>query len=173
MGIYSKIKNKSKESLKLGDFCDAYQPQTIPQKKFKTNGLYPVYGANGIIGFYDKYNHQGKQVIVGCRGNCGSVNLTEEKSWINGNAMVIKPKNGFNLITLFYLLHCVNFNKITEKSGVPQITCSRIKEIRIPTVSNEQIIESLILFDKKINVFNEKLNITIEIKNFLLSNLFI
>lgn len=58
-------------------------------------GKYPVFGANGIIGRYDQFNHESPELLVTCRGaTCGSVNISLPKSWITGNAMVIRPKNG-------------------------------------------------------------------------------
>ena len=41
----------------LGEVCEMYQPKTISGKDMVENGAYPVFGANGIIGRYDKFNH--------------------------------------------------------------------------------------------------------------------
>lgn len=71
-----------------------YQPKTISTKEMVENGAHPVFGANGIIGKYDKYNHEEPQLLITCRGaTCGSVNISEPKSWINGNAMVVRSKD--------------------------------------------------------------------------------
>jgi type I restriction enzyme, S subunit len=78
----------------LGETCEMYQPKTIGTKDLVPNGPYPVFGANGVIGRYDKYNHEEPQLLVTCRGaTCGSVNISEPKSWITGNAMVVRPLN--------------------------------------------------------------------------------
>ena len=42
----------------LGEICEIYQPKTISKKEMLPNGKYPVFGANGIIGTYDQYNHE-------------------------------------------------------------------------------------------------------------------
>lgn len=45
------------------------------------NGKYPVFGANGIIGKYDKFNHKNSELLITCRGaTCGSVNISIPKS---------------------------------------------------------------------------------------------
>ena len=77
------------ERVKLKEIAEVYQPQTISQRELTDSG-FDVYGANGIIGKYGRYNHEFEQVVIGCRGNCGAVNFTKPKSWITGNAMVIK-----------------------------------------------------------------------------------
>ena len=84
--------------VKLGGVCDIYQPKTISKKQMIKNGKYPVFGANGIIGKYDKFNHKNSELLITCRGaTCGSVNISIPKSWINGNAMVVRSKNKKNL----------------------------------------------------------------------------
>jgi restriction endonuclease S subunit len=72
------------EIKQLGDVCELYQPKTISSKEMVDDGDYPVFGANGIIGKYDKYNHEEPQLLITCRGaTCGSINISEPKSWIN------------------------------------------------------------------------------------------
>ena len=89
------------------------------------DGDYPVFGANGIIGKYDKYNHEEPQLLITCRGaTCGSINISEPKSWINGNAMVVRPKdNSLNLKFIEYLfLGGIDISKTITGAAQPQIT---------------------------------------------------
>ena len=172
-GIFRIIKRNTVNYIKLGDFCDLYQPKTISQNLLKKNEKYPVYGANGIIGYYNDYNHETSQVIVGCRGNCGSIQLTNTKSWINGNAMVIKPLNNIKLIYLYYLIHTIRFDKIIEKSSVPQITRDKMKTIKIPANFDNKILDMLILLDKKIELLQKEVKVLKKIKLQLLNVLFI
>lgn len=80
------------KSATLGQICKMYQPKTLSAKEMKSNGAYAVYGANGIIGNHDQYNHEASQLLVTCRGaTCGAVNVSKPFSWINGNAMVVQP----------------------------------------------------------------------------------
>ena len=66
----------------LGEACELYQPQTISSAELVEDGSYPVYGANGIIGRYDKFNHEESQLLVTCRGaTCGTVNITQPYAW--------------------------------------------------------------------------------------------
>ncbi len=81
------------EVKRLGEIADCYQPETLSLSKTSNGGRYPVYGANGVIGRLDRYNHEDSEVIVGCRGQCGTVFLTPPKAWINGNAMVIHVRD--------------------------------------------------------------------------------
>src|SRR5690606_23448512 len=82
------------ETDKLGSVCDLYQPVTLSSAELSMTGEYLVYGANGIIGSHNQYNHEDSEIAVTCRGaTCGEVTKTKPKSWITGNAMVVKPKS--------------------------------------------------------------------------------
>lgn len=136
---------KSKEgwvTKKLGEICDIYQPQTISAEKF-TNDGYLVYGANGIVGFYHSYNHKKWQVMITCRGStCGTVNKSNEYSWITGNAMVMNVDSNKEIDKEFfyYLLSKQDFSNTITGSGQPQIVRSPLANfwIALPKDKNEQ-----------------------------------
>jgi restriction endonuclease S subunit len=67
--------------------CSAKQWPTISGDEILQSG-FPVYGANGKIGFYDSYNHEFPTVLITCRGaTCGTINVCEPKCYVTGNAM--------------------------------------------------------------------------------------
>ena len=127
------IPEKWKWSQLLGIF-DVYQPKTISTKELNDDGNYFVYGANGIIGKYTNYNHENSEVVIACRGaTCGAVNITKPKSWINGNAMVVRPIN--NLVCHEYLvafLKVFNWDQVTSGSAQPQITRKNLSSVLFP-----------------------------------------
>ena len=131
------------QTKKLGEVCDIYQPKTISAKEMSLNGKYVVFGANGIIGRYDKYNHEEPQLLITCRGaTCGTVNISTPKSWITGNAMVVRPKdNSLNLKYLEYIFRGgLNMTKIITGAAQPQITRTNLEptEISYPESLDEQ-----------------------------------
>lgn len=91
--------------VKLISICNPKQWKTIPTKELKTVG-YPVYGANGIIGYYDDFNHRMPTVAVTCRGaTCGAVNLTLPEAYITGNAMCLDNVDSSVMVEyLFYTM---------------------------------------------------------------------
>lgn len=135
LAVKKKVKIESKwEIVRLGNVCDLYQPKTITSQEIKDTGKYKVFGANGIIGFYDKYNHKESEIAVTCRGaTCGKVNYTEPQSWITGNAMVVKPKNEeLNKRFLFYLLSFMDLSETITGTAQPQITRMTLEPYKIP-----------------------------------------
>ena len=119
------------EVMGILDICDVYQPKTISTKELIPDGEFPVYGANGQIGFYDKFNHEESEVTVTCRGaTCGTVNVIPAMSWITGNAMVFRPKDsriqkGF----LEYVLRGMDWTPVITGTAQPQITRTSIQDV--------------------------------------------
>jgi type I restriction enzyme S subunit len=118
----------------LGEVCEMYQPKTIGLKDLVSDGQYPVFGANGLIGHYDKFNHEGSQLLITCRGaTCGSVNISDPFSWITGNAMVVRPLG--ESLDLGYLEYAfrggINTSEAITGSAQPQITRTNLSPLPI------------------------------------------
>lgn len=127
----------------LGDACEMYQPKTISGKDMIEDGAYPVYGANGVIGRYNQFNHEEPQLLITCRGaTCGSVNISAPRSWVTGNAMVVRPKNGsLELHYLEYLFRGgIDISRAITGAAQPQITRTNLAplEISYPISVEEQ-----------------------------------
>lgn len=122
---YEFIQNADKawRTVVLTDIAQLYQPQTISSKDLIPNGSYYVYGANGIIGKYNLFNHKDCEIAVACRGVCGAVTMTLPNSWITGNAMVVSPKKLFPYKEfLYYTLLKKNIAYLASGSVQSQLT---------------------------------------------------
>jgi type I restriction enzyme, S subunit len=118
----------------LGDSCEMYQPKTISAKDMTADGGYPVFGANGVIGRYHKFNHENPQLLITCRGaTCGSINISAPKSWITGNAMVVRPKNGaIKMRFLEYIFRGgIDISRAITGAAQPQITRTNLAPLII------------------------------------------
>ncbi len=133
---------------KLGETCKMYQPKTITKKEMVTDGKYDVYGANGIIGKHNKYNHEEPQLLIGCRGTCGSVNVSTPFSWINGNSMVIQPDTSkLSLNFMKYIFQGgIDLSRAISGTAQPQITAKSLNGITFfypPLEEQERIVAKL------------------------------
>ncbi|MBR3918629.1 MAG: restriction endonuclease subunit S, partial [Clostridia bacterium] len=170
----------SSEIKYLENIADIYQPQTIPTSALNDDAEYLVYGANGIIGKYHKYNHEYSQICITCRGNtCGNINFSVPKSWITGNAMVVNIDEYTHIVNKRYLYHylsTINFTPLISGSGQPQIVRQPLAKLKIPTPSLEQqdkIVNIIDNFEQKIEIENKYLQSLLAQKSYLLSNMFI
>lgn len=151
------------KEVRLGEIGKVYQPETISQNLLTEKG-FKVYGANGVIGYYSRYNHENEQIAVVCRGStCGLVNFTEAKSWITGNAMVINLDGNPNYSKLFVYeyLKNDNLNYLITGSGQPQIT-SEIKNhiIKVPLFKEQNAIAQILdTAHQELKLYEQKLQL--------------
>ena len=149
---------------KLGEIADLYQPKTISQSDLTEKG-YPVYGANGFIGYYSECNHKNWQIMITCRGStCGTVNRTFGPAWITGNAMVVNVDKSDNVLKkfLFYYLLKEDFKSIISGSGQPQIVKAPLAnwKIALPPLSEQKAIADILSkADEEIDLLTRKLDL--------------
>lgn len=139
---FSKIENC--KNIKLGSICKPKQWKTIGTKEFTETG-FPVYGANGKIGCYTKYNHEHETILIGCRGTCGVVHVCEPKSYVNGNAMCLDNlSEEVDIKFLEMYLKYYDFTEIITGSSQPQIIASTLNklELNLPNKSKQLIVVS-------------------------------
>ena len=125
--------------IKLSDICNPKQWKTIPTSDLLEEG-YPVYGANGIIGYYSEFNHENPVVAVTCRGaTCGSINITVPKAYVTGNAMCLdNVRSDIEMEYLYYCLKHYDFNKVISGSAQPQITRQGMNKIYITVCTHDE-----------------------------------
>ena len=143
------------EKVKLSDICNPKQWKTIPTGDLLDEG-YPVYGANGIIGYYSKYNHENPVIAVTCRGaTCGSINITVPNAYVTGNAMCLDDvRNDVDINYLYYCLKYYDFNNVISGSAQPQITRQGMDKIYISICCHDEQCEIVDRLKKIENVIN-------------------
>ena len=153
---------KDWEYKKLGEICDIYQPKTISNEMLVKEGKYPVYGANGTIGFYNSYNHIESEILLTCRGaTCGTINVSQPYSWINGNAMVIHRKSDYlDFKFLYFLMTALDYSPVINGAAQPQITRARIAPVKVaipPKSTQLSIVSELDKINELIRIKKEQL----------------
>lgn len=135
-------------SIPLFEICRPKQWKTISSKELLNDG-YPVYGANGKIGFYHKFNHEKPTVLITCRGaTCGTINISEPYSYINGNAMALDDMDE-SRADLKYVARYLTFrglNDVISGSAQPQITRDGLKglSLLLPPLTEQRRIAAIL-----------------------------
>ena len=135
------------KSRNIMEICNPRQWKTISTSVLEETG-YPVYGANGVIGFYSDYNHENQTVLITCRGaTCGEIHICESKSYVTGNAMALDDlSDEIDIRYLYYYLLDHDFKSIISGSAQPQITRQGLQKliIKYPTIETQKkIVETL------------------------------
>ena len=91
-------------------------------KAIKTNnGIIPIYGGNGIVGYTESFNAKNVIIIRRVGINCGNAFLEPNKCWVNDNAMMAISKSN-NIYFLYWLIRGMDLNSQSEGSGQPLLT---------------------------------------------------
>lgn len=116
----------------LGEVFQITYGKGLPINKLINKG-YPVFGANGIIGFYSEYKYKERQVLISCRGAAsGTINISPEKCFITNNSLIVETKSSFILkVFLYYILSGANRSKIITGSAQPQVTINNANTLVI------------------------------------------
>ena len=114
----------------------------LTAKNMSENGIYPVFGGNGIAGYHNEYNLSGSNVIIGRVGAlCGNVRHIIEKIWLTDNAFrIVDFKFDFDHSYLTYLLNYYDLRSYARQSAQPVISNSSLKDVilRFPKSIKEQ-----------------------------------
>jgi type I restriction enzyme S subunit len=143
----------------LGEICNIQQGKTIALSSL-SDGSYPVYGANGIVGKIDEFNFDFQLTALGCRGSCGTVHFIDQKVFLSGNVMAIWQKSDQELLPKYIplalsALDLVGSGAITGQVQ-PQITKTSLSPvpISVPTIPEQKRIVDLI---SSVDVYVESL----------------
>ena len=115
----------------LSEFCNIKYGKGLEKNKLSSEG-YPVFGGNGIIGFYNKYLYELPQILVSCRGAAsGKIIESYPHSYVTSNSLVLemKDRSYYNYLK-FNLLEMPLYMYATG-SAQPQITIDNIKGVKI------------------------------------------
>ena len=116
----------------LCEICNPKQWKTISSDMLTENG-YPVYGANGVIGCYTSYNHEKPTILITCRGaTCGTLNICEPFSYVNGNAMALDNLlEEIDIQYLYYYLLYRGLSDVITGSAQPQIVRQSLGKVKV------------------------------------------
>lgn len=116
---------------KLGEVCE-----NIVSGKSKTQsqeGIFPIFGSTGIIGWSNSCDYFGHKILVARVGaNAGTVNVVDGKYCVTDNTLMVSLKTETDLNFIYRFLVLFQLNKLAFGSGQPLITGGQLKTIEIP-----------------------------------------
>ena len=120
-GIAQKIVRNNKPNVRLTE-CLECKSSTLQESEVCEQGTYPVYGANGIVGYLDNYNTEGEAVYIIKDGSgVGTVSYVTGKCSATGTLNTLQAKEGYSLQYLYYLLKVFNFEPYKTGMAIPHI----------------------------------------------------
>ena len=159
--------------LKQGTYLKPSEMKKNSSKEFR----YPVYGANGVIGYSDQKMYSEQTTLISCRGaNCGVIHFTKPNSWISNNSIACIPKIKLDPVFYYYLCSNISFDDVITGSAQPQITITNLstkKLIHPPLLTQQKIADILSAYDDLIENNNRRIKILEEMAQKLYKEWFV
>lgn len=112
----------------IGDIAAIQYGATLPRKDMG-NGDVPVYGAAKVIGWHTETNVHEPTIIMGCRGTCGQVLLSDAPAFVTNNSFTIVPRIDHSKHWLLGFLKNRGVDEFVSGSAQPQITLTGISAL--------------------------------------------
>ena len=175
-GIAQKIVRSNKPNVRLYE-CVECSSSTQQESEVCEQGAYPVYGANGIVGYLDDYNTEGEAVYIIKDGSgVGTVSYVTGKCSATGTLNTLEAKDGYSLQYLYYLLKVFNFEPYKTGMAIPHIYFKDYGKAKVfcPSYTEQlQYARLLSAIDSKLSVEKNTLrNLSLQ-KQYLLRQMFI
>ena len=161
----------------IGSVFHIQQGKTLAINKL-TDGKYPVYGANGIVGQFNEFNFDFPVTGLGCRGSCGTIYYIQGKAFLANNVMAIWEKESSKIESRFIPLALSNVDLVTSGaiSGQvqPQITKQGLEPVAIkipPLPEQKRIVDLISSVDSYIKSLQQQLETAKRSRNAVLHEL--
>lgn len=142
--------------------CTMQAGKNLTSEQIAPEGTYPVYGGNGIRGFFSDYNCDGQFLTVGRQGAlCGNVHKINGKVWATEHAVITTPSSYAILDFLYYLLIGMDLNQyVSSTAAQPGLAvgtllnlktcypCSTLEQTQISNYLNAKCSEINIMLSK-------------------------
>lgn len=162
----------------IDSILDCDSSQLVLSKLNFVNDGYPVYGADGIIGYIPNYKKDQVYIsIVKDGSGVGRLNICSAYSSLLGtlNYLVSKNEQKYKIRWIYYLLQTIDFSNYIKGSGIPHIYFNDYKKQNIyisSPLEQQKIADCLSSLDDLIEATNRKIEALKEHKKGLMQRLF-
>lgn len=118
---------------RIKDIVNLKSGENIISEQITDDDEFPVFGGNGLRGYYSSYTHEGNFVLIGRQGAlCGNINYAHGKFWASEHAVVATPIKNAELIWLGEILRTMNLNQYSNSAAQPGLSVEKIKNLYLP-----------------------------------------
>ena len=168
------------EEKQLGEIANFHNSKRIPlTDSDRIKGIYPYYGASGIIDYVHDYIFDGEYILLGEDGanivmrNSRLAFLAKGKFWLNNHAHIFQAKESNSF--LCEALERINYTKYNTGSAQPKLNAEIVKKIKLnlpQKQEQEKIASFLTSVDTKIEQLAKKESLLQEYKKGVMQKIF-
>lgn len=146
----------------LSELTINYDARRVPIKEADRRlGLYPYYGASGIVDYVNDYIFDGEYLLIAEDGENLRTRQTpvafmaSGRFWVNNHAHVVTGNGNASTRFINYALQCTDISSYLTGAVMPKLTQSNLNRIEIPVPSQiiqNRIVDILGVLDDKIKL---------------------
>ena len=175
-GIAQNIARNNRPNIRISE-CLECSSSTLQESDVCEHGTYPVYGANGIVGYLDNYNTEGEAIYIIKDGSgVGTVSYVTGKCSATGTLNTLQTEKGYLLQYLYYMLKVFSFDSYKTGMAIPHIYFKDYGKAKIfcPSYTEQlQYARLLSAIDNKLSTEQRLLTSLVLQKQYLLRQMFI
>lgn len=151
------------KNLPVTKFVDVVKMQRgfdLPVQERKSDGMIPVYGSNGVLGYHDISKVKGGGVITGRSGTIGKVFYEKGEFWPLNTTLFSLNSHGNDVVYLKYLLELFDLSRFTEGTGVPTLNRNKFHDeliIDVPLDEQERFAAFVERVDQQKQIIQQSL----------------
>ena len=161
------------KSYRLGDVINVLDYKRVPlssKERESRKGIYPYYGAQGIIDYIDDFIFDGEYLLIAEDGeNLKSqkqniAQIAKGKYWVNNHAHIVESNGKSDIRFICYLLNKMDLSGYITGSAQPKLNQANLLaiEVCLPDLATQiRIARCLSIFDDKI-ALNNRINHNLE-----------
>jgi len=158
----------------LGDEIALLYGRALP-KSDRTEGKYPVFGSNGIVGYHNEALVKGPGIIIGRKGSCGAVHFSTSDFWPIDTTYYIALRKDHDWRFMDFFLSTFGLNEMNSHSTIPGLNRENVYKLKchIPRFPEQQKIAAVLFkVQKAIEIQDSIIEKTLELKKSILHHVF-
>ena len=164
-------------NITIKEACSEFQSgKNIKAEMITGQGLYPVYGGNGLRGFTESYNHDGDYILIGRQGAlCGNIRKVTGKTYVTEHAIAVCASKENETTFLQYLFQKMKLGQYSDQSAQPGLAVNKLLRlnINVPSkIEQGKIAKILSLIDERIITQNKIIEDLKKLKSAIYQELF-
>ena len=131
---------------KFGEIYELAYGKSLTKAARNTDGDFPVYGSNGIVGHHDTFLVEGPVLVVGRKGAAGAVSFSVNPCWPIDTTYYVRDSEHIDIRFSFYLLTSLRLNQFDRSTAIPGLNRDDAYElvVDLPPLSEQRRIVSKI-----------------------------
>ena len=112
----------------------------------RTDGPFPIFAANGPVGFNSTAKCKSPGVVTGRSGTIGKVHFVAEDYWPLNTSLYVTDFHGNDERWVYYMLQTFGLERFSQGAGVPTLNRNLIhgEPVKVPPVCEQRRIAAIL-----------------------------